>query len=85
MMERLIERLDGQARNMSEMFGRCGVDTGQLATDRLGLTIAAAARSCLLCPAGRECRLWLDLHEKGERTDPPAFCPNGARILRARG
>ncbi|WP_159591016.1 DUF6455 family protein [Chelativorans xinjiangense] len=83
-MGNLADRIGAKARNMSEMFERCGVAPAALVMDRLGFTLAAAARSCMLCPAEKECRLWLDLQGNRGRADPPSFCPNAGRIHRAR-
>lgn len=84
MFDKLMERFNHKSRNMGDMFERCGVDAGTMAMERMGLTLAAAARSCMRCAAESECRLWLDLHRDGEPIDPPAFCPNAGRIRQAR-
>lgn len=66
MFGKLMERFDNKTRNMGDMFKRCGVDAGAMAMERMGLTLAAAVRSCMRCAAERECRLWLDLRREGE-------------------
>ncbi|WP_265519330.1 DUF6455 family protein [Nitratireductor luteus] len=83
-MGKLADHMETKARNMNDMFERCGVDLAALAADRLGLTLAAAIRGCMFCKAGEECRLWLDIHDGIARIDPPEFCPNAGRIRQTR-
>ncbi|HMA13973.1 MAG: DUF6455 family protein [Bacteroidota bacterium] len=80
-----LSRLDVHSRLMGRMMTRCGIDPAHLAQDRLGLTFAAAARSCMACAHTEACQRWADAAEAdGRVAEPPAFCPNAERFRDAR-
>ncbi|WP_436166910.1 DUF6455 family protein [Bosea sp. LjRoot9] len=68
----LRDRVERQARLMSTMLERIGIDPG-LAALR-GRTFAAAGRRCLWCAASQQCERWLE--ETGSAARGPSFCPN---------
>lgn len=78
-MTAFLEGLDLQAQNLGSMMERCGVDPVRLAQDRLGLTMAAVARSCIVCRCHDLCHDWLE-SASGRDNTPPAFCPNAERF-----
>jgi hypothetical protein len=63
------------------MMERVGTDAGVAARERGGQAFADAARTCVGCTQGKECKDWLD---QGSGGDVPGFCPNGAYLNRAR-
>lgn len=80
-----LSLMDAQSRLMGRMMTRCGIDPVRFAQDRLGLSFAAAARSCMACAHTEACRRWADAAEAdGRVSEPPAFCPNAERFRHAR-
>jgi hypothetical protein len=78
-MAGFLEGLEFHAKNLGSMMERCGVDPARLAQDRLGLTMATVARSCVACRCPELCQRWLD-STSGRDNAPPAFCPNAERF-----
>ncbi|WP_371332380.1 DUF6455 family protein [Bosea sp. BIWAKO-01] len=61
------------------MLERSGADLGAAVREGRGSAFALAARRCLACPHGGECRSWLD----GAREEAvPDFCPNAVYLHR---
>jgi len=84
-MTTFLSRLDVHSRLMGRMMAHCGIDPVRFAQDRLGLTFAAAARSCMACGRTETCRRWAEAAEAdGLVAEPPAFCPNAERFRDAR-
>lgn len=84
-MTTFLSRLDVHSRLMGRMMARCGIDPVRFAQDRLGLTFASAARSCMACGRTEACRRWADAAEAdGRVAEPPSFCPNAGRFRDAR-
>ncbi len=80
MIDRLLQRLDLQARLLGEMMERLGVDPPLAARDASGAALAAAACRCRGCGAAEACRGFLD--QAGEAPAAPEFCPNGDFLAR---
>lgn len=81
----LLPRLQANSLLMNRMMEHCGIDPVALARDRLGLTLASAARSCMACRHTEACRRWADAVEAdGRICEPPAFCPNAEAFRQAR-
>lgn len=78
----LLRRVERQARRLSEVLKRLGIDEVRLARLRRGRTYADARRRCLECPHERRCGAWLAAVD--QRTGEPEFCPNAGllRMLR---
>ena len=84
-MTTFLSRLDVHSRLMGRMMARCGIDPVGFAQERLGLTMASAARSCMACGRTEACRRWADAAEAdGRVAEPPSFCPNAERFRDAR-
>lgn len=80
-----LSRFEVRSRLMGRMMRRCGIDPITFAQDRIGLTFASAARSCMACGRTESCRRWADAVEAdGRICEPPSFCPNAERFRRAR-
>ncbi|MEO3428765.1 DUF6455 family protein [Pelagibius sp. CAU 1746] len=79
-MTNFLSRMELHSKLMGQMMERCGVDAGQLAQDRLGATLAAAARACMACGRTDSCQRWLEATDGGVEQIPPAFCPNARRL-----
>lgn len=80
-----LSRLEVRSRLMGRMMRLCGVEPIAFGQDRLGLTLASAARSCMACGRAESCRRWADAVEADGRVcEPPSFCPNADRFRSAR-
>jgi hypothetical protein len=78
-----LSRLDLRSRNLRDMQKLCDLDMAALSSDRLGLTLAATARSCFYCRHAEKCRQWLDAAKPAGNREPPRFCPNFERFRNA--
>jgi len=84
-MTTFLSRLEVHSKLMGRMMQRCGIDPVQLAQDRIGLTLASAARSCMACGRTESCRQWAAAADAdGRICEPPSFCPNAERFRQAR-
>lgn len=79
-----LSQLDLRSRNLHDMLRICDVDLAALTSDRLGLTIAATARSCFHCGRAETCRQWIDGADPALVAEPPRFCSNFERFRNAR-
>ncbi|MGF1629733.1 MAG: DUF6455 family protein [Kiloniellaceae bacterium] len=80
-MTTFLSGLEVRSKLMGRMMARCGIDPVSLAQDRLGLTLASAARSCMACGRTETCRKWAEAADADGRVcEPPAFCPNAERF-----
>lgn len=79
-MTTLLNRLGTRSKLMGRMMERCGVDPAELARDRFGAGLAAAARACMACGSTDSCRRWLEAADPEAVNTPPAFCPNARRF-----
>jgi hypothetical protein len=79
-MTNFLSRLELHSKLMGKMMERCGVDPAQLAQDRCGATLAAAARACMVCGRTDSCQRWLEATDNGVEQIPPTFCPNARRF-----
>ena len=82
-MTTFLSRLETHSKLMGRMMERCGIDPVELAQDRFGATLTAAARACMACGRTESCQHWLHATEDGVRQEPPVFCPNARRFSAA--
>jgi hypothetical protein len=83
-MTTFLTRLESHSHYLGQMMERCGVNLVELAQDRLGLTLASVARTCMHCGRTESCRKWLETAERRRVNAPPPFCPNAERLRQAR-
>ncbi len=75
-VRRIGARLERQSHLMGMMMERLGVDQEMAGQERLGLTMAQAARSCIFCRYSADCEAWLSAGSGSSPQAGPGFCGN---------
>jgi hypothetical protein len=75
-VQRIGVRLERQSHLLGLMMERLGVDQELAGQERLGLTMARAARSCIFCRHSAACEEWLSAGAGPRPRAGPDFCGN---------